>query len=182
MLLLGNLQLLVEDFAAWLQGRSSGDVCHRQNPLLTPQEPHQAAHLWAILPFPLLPALWERISSHQTQCGSPPAQCVQMPAFQPRRCLGEGAGRPALGAPAKEPHKGVVGAEHRITELKTLEGTSGGHVIQPTANAGSLLQMTQKSIQVALGISREGDSITSLCSPCQGSGILTLRKFFCIFV
>lgn len=72
-------------------------------------------------------------------------------------------------------------AIHRTTELKALEGTSGGHVVRPPANAGSLQQMTQKSIQVALDISREGDSITSLCSPCQDSGTLTV-KFFCIFV
>jgi len=40
-------------------------------------------------------------------------------------------------------------AEHRFTETQGLEGTSGDHLAQPLAKAGTLQQVTQESIQVS---------------------------------
>lgn len=66
----------------------------------------------------------------------------------------------------------------RITEWLELEGVSGDHLVRPTAKAGYLEQVTKGYIEEFLNVSTEGESTTSLCSPCQCSAAFSVKKFY----
>lgn len=68
--------------------------------------------------------------------------------------------------------------QFRVSQ-NSLEGTSGAPTA-PSPKAGSPEQVVQDRGQVGLDISRR-DSSTSLHSLCQGSGTLTIGKFFLMF-
>jgi len=58
-----------------------------------------------------------------------------------------------------------VSANYRITECSGLEGTSVGHLVQPSRQSRVTYRRPQRTLsRRVLNISREGDSTTSLGS------------------
>lgn len=54
---------------------------------------------------------------------------------------------------------------------------SGDHLVQPTAKAGYVDQVTKESLKEFLNVSREGEYTTSLQSLCQCSATHSVKEF-----
>jgi len=68
----------------------------------------------------------------------------------------------------------------RTTERVRLEGTSGGHLVQPLCSSRATQRWLPKTVsRWLLNISR--DSTTSLGNLCQCLVILTVKKWFLMF-
>jgi len=71
---------------------------------------------------------------------------------------------------------------HRNIEWSGLEGTSVGHVVQPSCRSRVTYSRLERTLsRRVLNISREGDSTISLGSLFQGSVTLRGNKFFLMF-
>jgi len=67
---------------------------------------------------------------------------------------------------------------HRITEWQGLEGTFGGHLVQPPCwSRVTYSRLHRTASRRVLSISRERDSTTSLGNLIQGSITLRVKKF-----
>jgi len=78
--------------------------------------------------------------------------------------------------------KQVEEKNHRITECSGLEGTSVGHLVQPSCRSRTTYSRLHRTLsRWVLNISREGESTTSLGSLFQCSVTLRGKKFFLMF-
>ena len=87
------------------------------------------------------------------------------------------------GKPHVEPQHGrSISQNHKITACSGLEGTSVGHLVQPSCRSRVTYSRLHRTLsRQGLNISREGDSTTSLGNLLQYSVTLRVKKFFLMF-
>ena len=79
-------------------------------------------------------------------------------------------------------HFFTITMNHRMTKCLRLEGTCGGHLVQPPCSSRATYSWRPRTVpKWLLNISKDGDSTASLGSLCQCLVPPTVRKCFLMF-